>query len=766
MPKISIIVPVYNVEKYLSKCLDSLITQTMKDIEIICVNDGSTDNSLSVLKDYAKKDSRIVIIDKANSGPGACRNIGIEKATGEFIQFVDSDDWIEPETCEVCYQKAIEHNVDMVSFNANTIFENSSWRRIYYNATEEKVINWKNISHLLFKSPFHSCHYLIKSDFLKNNNMLYKTNIHYTEDVPFILNCWIKAQKVLLLPYFYYNYIQHDKSLSHTTTHIFDYFKVVEILNIQLNSLNNTELNKGFSDWKLFHVDWELSKIKNKIEKEKFLDYCNKYYTNFEKKQIKNKIGYTIKLFNFIKLFEVKHKKNKTYYKFLTICFLTKKQKNKNNTSKKIIKLFGIPIFKKNKKISTTLIKKNYYLLGIKIFKQTIPNYIKLKNIHKHSLVIDTLKTNLEKRKIRVCFLVSEPAKWNMQKVYNLMHDSKIFEPFVLVTSLKSMFGHDNYNEILSFFKSQCKNVEVGFDQEKNQPIDLKTFNPDIVFYQQPWEIWDNQGVDYVSDFALPYYISYAVSDAPSCLKYHFEDFYLGLQKYFVFTPAEQKQYQDMYNYKGENMVVVGHPKLDVYQNYQEENYEHKYVIYAPHHSFKNDSILNYGTFDWSGKFMLEWAKKHPEFKWIFKPHPALKNRLLRSKFMSASEVENYYNEWSKISLYCNDSEYFDLFKNSKCLITDCGSFLTEYLPTKQPVIHLRNNKKCDYIASNLVAMETYYKAFNLEQLENALDEVLIKENDPQKLDRLQVLKKLELEKFNSSEKIIEELMKDLGLKE
>ena len=95
MVKISIIVPVYNVEKYLPECLESLIHQTLKDIEIICINDGSTDNSLSILKDYAKKDSRIRIINKENWGISAARNSGINTAMGDFLSFIDSDDWID-----------------------------------------------------------------------------------------------------------------------------------------------------------------------------------------------------------------------------------------------------------------------------------------------------------------------------------------------------------------------------------------------------------------------------------------------------------------------------------------------------------------------------------------------------------------------------------------------------------------------------------------------------------------------------------------------
>ena len=94
-PKVSIIVPVYNVEEYLVKCLDSLVNQTLKEIEIICINDGSTDNSLEILNTYAQKDSRITIIDKKNEGVSAARNTGLNISKGEYIMFVDSDDYLE-----------------------------------------------------------------------------------------------------------------------------------------------------------------------------------------------------------------------------------------------------------------------------------------------------------------------------------------------------------------------------------------------------------------------------------------------------------------------------------------------------------------------------------------------------------------------------------------------------------------------------------------------------------------------------------------------
>ena len=113
MVKVSIIVPVYNVEKFLEKCLNSLINQTLKDIEIICINDGSTDNSLNILKSFSEKDSRITIIDKQNEGLSVARNTGMNIAKGEYIGFVDSDDWVDLDFYEKLYNSAINNSADI-----------------------------------------------------------------------------------------------------------------------------------------------------------------------------------------------------------------------------------------------------------------------------------------------------------------------------------------------------------------------------------------------------------------------------------------------------------------------------------------------------------------------------------------------------------------------------------------------------------------------------------------------------------------------------
>ncbi len=131
-PKISIIIPVYNVEKYLRECLDSCIHQTLHEIEIICVNDCSPDNSQKILEEYAEKDNRIsIIVHQVNLGLGGARNTGIVNASGEYIWFVDSDDFISENACQLLYDTAKQYDLDVLCFNAIPFYDNADGRKQY-----------------------------------------------------------------------------------------------------------------------------------------------------------------------------------------------------------------------------------------------------------------------------------------------------------------------------------------------------------------------------------------------------------------------------------------------------------------------------------------------------------------------------------------------------------------------------------------------------------------------------------------------------------
>lgn len=127
MAKVSIIVPIYNVEQYLVECMESIVHQTLKDIEIICVNDGSTDNSLKIIQDYAQKDNRIVIIDKQNEGYGKGMNDGLDKATGEYVGIVEPDDYVDLHMYEDLYKIAHENDLDVIKADF--------YRFVYKNGT-------------------------------------------------------------------------------------------------------------------------------------------------------------------------------------------------------------------------------------------------------------------------------------------------------------------------------------------------------------------------------------------------------------------------------------------------------------------------------------------------------------------------------------------------------------------------------------------------------------------------------------------------------
>lgn len=143
-PKVSIVIPVYNAEAFLEKCLNSITAQSYRNIEIICVNDGSSDGSLRILEAFAKADERFVVIDKKNEGVSEARNTGTRKATGQYLMYVDSDDWIEPETCEVAVSVAQEHGADVTLWdylrdNGNTSKETHLFpeQEIVFSTKEE-----------------------------------------------------------------------------------------------------------------------------------------------------------------------------------------------------------------------------------------------------------------------------------------------------------------------------------------------------------------------------------------------------------------------------------------------------------------------------------------------------------------------------------------------------------------------------------------------------------------------------------------------------
>ncbi|WP_048190896.1 glycosyltransferase [Methanobacterium sp. SMA-27] len=211
--KVSIIVPVYNVEKYLRQCVDSIVNQSLKEIEIICINDGSTDNSLQILEGYAQRDKRIKIINKRNEGLSAARNTGMEYATGEYIGFVDSDDFINEKMYENLYINAKSNKSDIVMCPAYVFDDNNpelNHKKPYFSLEcldkkfDNKVFDHTNTKNLIFKVNVTCWNKIYKSQFL--NEIGAKFHKMYFEDNIFFYETYLKAKKISLIRDFLYYY--------------------------------------------------------------------------------------------------------------------------------------------------------------------------------------------------------------------------------------------------------------------------------------------------------------------------------------------------------------------------------------------------------------------------------------------------------------------------------------------------------------------------------------------------------------------------------
>ena len=351
------------------------------------------------------------------------------------------------------------------------------------------------------------------------------------------------------------------------------------------------------------------------------------------------------------------------------------------------------------------------------------------------------------KKHLNVAFYVYDSAKWKCQSVYELLERNENFTPYIFVTKCnapKSNFNYQTADDVknnYNYFNSKGMRVKCAFDFEKNKFIPFEKINPkpDIIIYQHPWYVETSQGPVVCSKFALTYYIPYYISDIDNSIEYDLR-FHRYIYRYFVPDETIRKNYApNMYD-KGEKLVVAGHPQLDFYLKKNNDN-EKKYVIYAPHWTVCGDN-LRYSTFDWNGYEILKFAQNHPEIDWIFKPHPCLFNFLYMSGYMSKKSAQEYYKSWEKISKACYDGDYMELFQKSYALITDSGSFLIEYLFTKQPCIHLVSEHfKPNESVKNIC--RTYYNAHNIEEMTNLFEEVLINKNDYKKQERLNLLKEL-----------------------
>ena len=237
MYKISVIIPVFNSEKYLEKCLDSILNQTITDIEIILIDDGSTDNSLQIIKQYAKKYNNITYKSKKNEGQAIARNLGIEMATGEFICFIDSDDYIENTMLEKLYTLSQKDNSDIVICDYIEEYKNKKILRksLYVNSD-----NLKKRYILCVAGP---CCKIIKTEIFKQNNIKFLENNIY-EDLAIIPSLALYTENISYCEESLYYYVIRENSTMQQTSYNPKIESIFNVLEHVYNQFKNTIYNE------------------------------------------------------------------------------------------------------------------------------------------------------------------------------------------------------------------------------------------------------------------------------------------------------------------------------------------------------------------------------------------------------------------------------------------------------------------------------------------------------------------------------------------
>lgn len=321
MKKVSIIIPVYNGEKYIKRCINSVVNQTYKNIEIIIIDDGSTDGTGKIIKEI--NDKRIIIFNIENKGVSHARNYGIDVSTGDYIMFCDADDWIEKDLIENMIQIVKKNEYDVIRFNyyVNKSKKNNYSKGKNIESNKENDTNITKMIEGIIKAKISSYVWLlfIKKEFIVNNKLKFNENIYVMEDKIFFLQCLYKKPKIHIENKAYYHYFSNSESVMHKKDYkrkIKNIIKANSIINNLLNENKENELinyNIALTAYSIERFIFDIYREKGK--KEAILAFedikdnmeTRKIFENCRKENLKIFKGYNVK--NIYYLYNCKYNK-------------------------------------------------------------------------------------------------------------------------------------------------------------------------------------------------------------------------------------------------------------------------------------------------------------------------------------------------------------------------------------------------------------------------------------------------------------------------
>jgi len=369
--KISVVLPVYNVANYLRKCLDSLVNQTFKDFEVICVNDGSTDMSLGILEGYSLSDSRFKIINQDNQGLSGARNTGIKEVQGDYILFVDSDDWLEENALELLYQHVSGFDSDITMFKFK-YFDDDTGEFSEGPFTNLEIIDssyytgnfcYMDVLDIIFKISHAPFNKLYKTSFIKKLDACFLHGSYY-EDLEFFYKVFLKAKKVSVLPEFLYFYRIRDQSISTSGDEgSFDIFNILK--STKQNLIDSNIYDEVKQEWLMFvivNLKYVYLRIMAEL-KNRFIDSIKENYDEFELADVEN--------------FEGWHYEDQSFYESILVCDNYKE--------------FDLC----RDKISYEILSKHYETLS-NIYKQQIDELTRENNELKEQLANSSIKSRFK----------------------------------------------------------------------------------------------------------------------------------------------------------------------------------------------------------------------------------------------------------------------------------------------------------------------------------------------------------------------------------
>ena len=357
MPKLSIIVPVYNVENYIEKCLDSLINQTLKDIEIICVDDCGTDNSIDIVKQYIQQDNRIHLVrHETNKGLGAARNTGLKYVTSDFVAFIDADDYLEVDA----YEKATAHmtsDIDLVCFGIQTEGNKNPARQASDDSYYKIRYTGKTpiTQDILYTTDVSSCNKIFKKSLIDKLNISYPEGLRYEDNFFFYTYC-MQISNIFFMQEKFYHYVRRENSIMDQT---FIHQKQVSIdhTTIGIKLYQYMKEHQLLDKWNDLFFNLFLSFINFSLSHEDDYQYRNKIYTLantfLEKENLYSVVPHNLKRhYSILKNNMLQGEKKK---------FLGGIVQIKETIKQTSIKVLGIPVLRIRYKNDV----KKYYLLHL-----------------------------------------------------------------------------------------------------------------------------------------------------------------------------------------------------------------------------------------------------------------------------------------------------------------------------------------------------------------------------------------------------------------